>query len=220
MSHHSVHLYAATTNSGKLNDFAVAAAESGFAVEPLPGLRNMPAPDENQPTFERNARLKAEYYSRLAPKDALVLADDSGLEVDALNGAPGVRSARYAQDAGYEPPKGPQPDPGWLGSDPTDIRNNLCLLQQMEGAIQRSARYRCILALASAGATLATAEGTVEGEILTAPRGNGGFGYDPLFWLPELKRTMAQISLEQKHTLSHRGRAFRALLPKLIEIAG
>jgi XTP/dITP diphosphohydrolase len=213
-------LYAATTNPGKLRDFAVAAAESAFAVEPLPGLREMRTPDENAPTFEGNARLKAEYYSRPAPKGALVLADDSGLEVNALGGAPGVRSARYAQDAGYAPDPDSRADLGWLGADAVDIRNNLYLLEQLRGAAQRAARYRCVLALARDGATLSIVEGSVQGEILTAPRGTGGFGYDPLFWLPGLGRTMAEISLEEKHTLSHRGRAFRALLPRLGQIAG
>ena len=212
-------LYAATTNPGKLRDFAVAAADSGFAIEPLPRLREVPAPDENQPTFEGNARLKAQYYSRIAAPGSLVLADDSGLEVDALDGVPGVRSARYAQDAGFVPNRDTQPGLGWLGAGTVDVRNNLYLLDQMHEVTQRSARYRCVLALACAGATLATAEGSVEGEILTAPHGTGGFGYDPLFWLPELRRTMAEISLEEKHTLSHRGRAFRALLPSLPEIA-
>jgi XTP/dITP diphosphohydrolase len=211
-------LYAATTNPGKLRDFAVASAESGFAVEPLPGLRVFAAPDENAPTFEGNARLKAEYYSRLAAEGALVLADDSGLEVGALQGAPGVRSARYAQDAGYAPDPESRPDPGWLGADEVDVRNNLYLLKQMDGVEQRSARYHCVLALARAGATVATADGSVEGEILAGPQGIGGFGYDPLFWLPELGHTMAEISLEEKHKLSHRGRAFRALLPKLRQI--
>lgn len=218
MTRNSPVLYAATTNPGKLRDFAIAAAESGFAVEPLPGLRDMPPPDENQPTFEGNARLKAEYYSRLASPGSLVLADDSGLEVDALSGAPGVRSARYAQDAGYAPDPSSRPDLGWLGADATDIRNNLYLLWKMEDAAQRAARYHCVLALARDGATLAVADGRVEGEILTAPRGAGGFGYDPLFMIQDLGRTMAEISLEQKHTLSHRGRAFRALLPKLRQI--
>ncbi|MGB9145879.1 MAG: RdgB/HAM1 family non-canonical purine NTP pyrophosphatase [Acidobacteriaceae bacterium] len=209
-------VYAATTNPGKLRDFSFAAEDRGIVVEPLPRLRDIPAPEENASTFEGNARLKAEYYSRLAPDPSmLVLADDSGLEVDALHGAPGVRSARYAQDAAYTPNPSASAGLGWLGDDPTDIRNNLCLLEQMRGAMNRSARYRCVLALARAGATILTADGSVEGEILSAPRGHGGFGYDPLFLLPELNRTMAEISLEEKHTLSHRGRAFRALLPQL-----
>jgi XTP/dITP diphosphohydrolase len=196
-------IYAATTNEGKLRDFAIAAAEGGIVVEPLAKLRELVAPEEDQPTFEGNARLKAAYYSRFSP--GLVLADDSGLEVDALGGGPGVRSARYALDAGFAGPP----------EATTDERNNLYLLERMNGTGQRTARYRCVLALAQAGKVLFTAEGSVEGEILTAPRGSGGFGYDPLFHLPELCRTMAEISLEEKHTLSHRGRAFRALMPQL-----
>ena len=196
-------LYAATTNPGKLRDFAVAAEASGISVEPLPNLTAIPAPDEDQPTFAGNASLKAAYYSRFTP--AYVLADDSGLEVDALGGEPGVRSARYALDLGFDTP----------AARTTDERNNLCLLARMERIAQRSARYHCVLALAHNGEVLFTADGTVEGEILTAPRGTGGFGYDPLFFLPERNRTMAEIPLDEKHTLSHRGRAFRALLPKL-----
>lgn len=205
-------LYAATTNPGKLRDFAVAAQDSGIRVEPLPGLHAMPAPEENETTFAGNARLKAEYYSALAAEQApLVLADDSGLEVDALGGAPGVRSARYAQDAGYVP----------RGRDElsVDRRNNLYLLEKMRGITRRTAGYHCVLAVGRAGQVLFTGNGNVEGEILTAPRGSGGFGYDPLFWIPELQRTMAEISLEEKHALSHRGRAFRALLPQLQGLA-
>ena len=202
-------IYAASTNAGKLRDFAVAAADSGIDIQPLPVLHSIPAPDENQPTFAGNARLKAAYYSGAVP-GVLVLADDSGLEVDALHGDPGVRSARYAQDQGFVASPGLTPDQ----------RNNLCLLSRMAEVTRRTARYRCVFALACAGAVLLTAEGSVEGTILTAPRGTGGFGYDPLFFLPELGRTMAEIPLEQKHTLSHRGRAFRALLPHLSHIEG
>ena len=202
-------LYAATTNSGKLRDFSVAASESrssgGMAIVALPNLSAIPAPEEDQPTFAGNARLKAEYYS--LHTQGYVLADDSGLEVDALHGEPGVRSARYAQDAGFT-----------STAVSTDERNNLYLLHRMNGIARRTARYHCVLALAQAGKTLFTADGAVEGEILTAPRGNGGFGYDPLFFLPELEATMAEISLEDKHTLSHRGRAFRALLPQLAKL--
>lgn len=204
----SLTLYAATTNPGKLRDFAVAAQAGGIAVEPLPNLEGVPAPHEDQPTFAGNASLKAAYYSRFAT--GYVLADDSGLEVDALRGEPGVRSARYAQDLGFEAPE----------AQSADERNNLCLLAHMDGIRQRGARYHCVLALARGGEVLLTADGSVEGEILTAPRGSGGFGYDPLFYLPELQRTMAEIPLAEKHTLSHRGRAFRALLPKLARLAG
>lgn len=198
-----VTLYAASTNPGKLRDFLVAAAQGGFALEPLPNLRSIPPPAEDEPTFAGNARLKAEYYSRNSSE--IVLADDSGLEVDALGGEPGVRSARFAEDAGYDSPD----------AHTTDERNNLYLLDRMRGRTQRSARYRCVLAAARGGVVLATGEGMVEGEILEAPLGTGGFGYDPLFWLVELQRSMAQISLEAKNALSHRGRAFRDLLPRL-----
>lgn len=198
-----VTLVAASTNPGKLRDFSAAAYASGFKLELLANLNSLPAPEENEPTFAGNARLKAEYYSRFSPE--IVLADDSGLEVDALGGAPGVRSARFAEDAGYDPPAAPT----------TDQRNNLFLLDRMRGRAPRTARYRCVLAAARAGRLLAMGEGMVEGEILEAPLGSNGFGYDPLFWLEELQRSMAQISLEEKHWLSHRGRAFRDLLPRL-----
>jgi XTP/dITP diphosphohydrolase len=205
---------AATTNPGKLRDFSIAAADSGIRIEPLPSLQTIPVPEEDQPTFAGNARLKAEYYSRFAEEPGcLILADDSGLEVVALNGEPGVRSARYAQDAGFEPR--PEPGSSSRAALTPDERNNLYLLNRLSGSQNRAARYHCVLALARAGTVLLTADGSVDGQILTAPRGTGGFGYDPLFFLPELNRTMAEISLEEKHTLSHRGRAFRAMLPQL-----
>ena len=205
----TVTLFAATTNPGKLRDFSVAAAEGGFLIQSPSKFEDIPAPLENELTFAGNARLKALYYSRLAP--GLILADDSGLEVDALGGEPGVRSARYAADAGFEPR-------GTDGNLSVDERNNLYLLSRMRGVAQRGARYRCALAVARQGALLLAGEGTVNGEILAAPRGTGGFGYDPLFWIPQLQFTMAEISLEQKHALSHRGRAFRALLPSLKQL--
>jgi len=214
----SVVLFAATTNTGKLRDFAVAGVHSGIRIESLPFLAEIAPPREDETTFEGNARLKAEYYSRIC-HDCLVLADDSGLEVDALRGAPGVRSARFAEDSGFLPPE-TDPDVGWLGSDVVDVRNNRLLLDRMQGISNRHARYRCVLAVARAGNTLASADGSVAGEILAVPRGRAGFGYDPLFWIPELGRTMAEITLEEKHNLSHRGRAFHALLPKLNEILG
>jgi XTP/dITP diphosphohydrolase len=135
-----------------------------------------------------------------------VLADDSGLEVDALRGAPGVRSARYADDAGFD----------LIDSEDADGRNNLYLLEQLRGHLRPwTARYRCVLALARDGVTLLTAGGTVEGEIIAEPHGTGGFGYDPLFWLPELGKTMAEIDLATKQKLSHRGRALNAVLEQL-----
>lgn len=197
-------LYVASSNAGKLRDFAAAAAVYGVEIAVLPGLAELSAPEENGATFDANARLKAEAYSRARP-GLLVLADDSGLEVDALGGAPGVRSARYADDAGFDV----------IDSEDADGRNNLYLLEQLRGHSRPwTARYRCVLALARHGVTLLAADGAVEGEIIREPHGMGGFGYDPLFWLPELGKTMAEIDLETKQRLSHRGRALQALLKK------
>jgi XTP/dITP diphosphohydrolase len=200
-------LYTASSNAGKLRDFSVAAAVFGVKIAVLPGLSEIPAPAEDGANFAANARLKAEQYSRARP-GLLVLADDSGLEVDALGGAPGVRSARYADDAGFDV----------IDSEDADGRNNLYLLEQLRGhARPWTARYRCVLALARDGVTLLTASGAVEGEIIVEPHGTGGFGYDPLFWLTELGKTMAEIDLETKQRLSHRGRALRALLVRMKE---
>lgn len=198
-------LYAATSSQGKLRDFRAAAIVHSLTIEPLPGLAVIPAPEENGVTFADNATLKAVYYSRFAPGE-VVIADDSGLEVDALHGAPGVRSARFAADAGLID----SPD----ANDNTDVWNNIVLLQRLAGvpAPKRTGRYHCVLAAARDGQVLHTAEGNVEGMILEAPRGTGGFGYDPLFYLPSLDHTMAEISLETKLTLSHRGRALEKLL--------
>ncbi|MGA1980986.1 MAG: non-canonical purine NTP pyrophosphatase [Acidobacteriaceae bacterium] len=207
-------LYVATTNPGKLRDFAYAAeghllGGTPIRIEVLPGLAELPAPPEDEPTFAANARAKAGYYSRLAP-GLLVVADDSGLEVDALNGQPGVRSARYADDLGYD----------LHSAAKIDDRNNALLIMQM---VQlpfepRTARYHCVLALARDGEVLATAEGAVEGRILIAARGEGGFGYDPLFFLPELGKTMAELDPAVRLSLSHRGRALRSLLESLPEV--
>ena len=204
----ALRLLAATTNQGKLRDFRVAAEAFQVEIEPLGGLNGIAAPEEDGDTFAANAALKAIYYSHFAEGE-LVLADDSGLEVDALNGAPGVRSARFAADQGLVD----SPD----ANDNTDVWNNMVLLQKMAKVpyAQRTARYRCVLAVARDGVLLHTAEGSVEGLVLDAPRGMGGFGYDPLFYLPELDRTMAEIDLVTKLSLSHRGRALAALLPML-----
>jgi XTP/dITP diphosphohydrolase len=205
----SIQLYAATTSRGKLRDFRIAARTWDVNIEPLPGLGEIQAPEETGTTFEANAALKAIYYSKQLT-DEMILADDSGLEVDALSGAPGVRSARFAADAGLVD----SPD----ANDNTDVWNNMLLLQRMAGipAPLRSARYRCVLACAKNGALYQTAEGFVEGLILDAPRGTGGFGYDPLFFLPQLDKTMAEIDLETKLGLSHRGRALAELLSILV----
>lgn len=204
-------LYVATGNPGKLRDFAVAAEDLGVAIEPLPAMREIPAPPEDEPTFAGNARVKAAYYSRFAPGE-LVLADDSGLEVDALNGKPGVRSARFADDAGFM-----ANSPATVSPTTLDERNNLYLLQRLANVPEdsRTARYRCVLVASRDGECVYTGEGSVDGKILSAPRGNGGFGYDPLFYLQDLGKTMAEIDLTTKHKISHRGRALRNLLPSI-----
>ncbi|MEO6911651.1 MAG: non-canonical purine NTP pyrophosphatase [Edaphobacter sp.] len=200
-------IYIASTNPGKLRDFAAATTQQ-VSLTPLPGLKEIPAPAEDEATFEGNAELKAIYYSRHAP-GAIVVADDSGLEVDALQGAPGVRSARYAKDHHFAGPPSSTPDE----------RNNLYLLQSLQNVPEtdRGARYRCVIAAAHDGKILCTGTGSVEGQILDAPRGAGGFGYDPLFYVPERNKTMAELDISTKLAFSHRGRAFRALLEALAQ---
>jgi XTP/dITP diphosphohydrolase len=202
-------LYVATTNPGKLRDFAAAAGTSEVFLQPLPALKEIPAPAEDEPTFAGNARVKALYYSEFAPGE-MVLADDSGLEVDALSGEPGVRSARYAADAHFSAPE----------ELDADQLNNLYLLDRLKDvpSERRLARYRCVLAAARDGKCLFTADGTVEGEILTAPQGAGGFGYDPLFFLPAMMKAMAEIDLATRHRISHRGRALRHLLAQMFAL--
>ena len=213
-------LYVATSNPGKLRDFAHAA--EGFlggvetdmtkaeriVIQPLPGLSGIPAPPEDDPTFEATARSKAEYYSlQPAARDLLVLADDSGLEVTCLDGAPGVRSARYAEDVGF--PSAP--------ASTLDERNNAALLRALDCIPEacRQARYRCALAVARNGVVEITAEGALDGRILTAPRGSGGFGYDPLFLVTEHNKTMAELDPAIRLNLSHRARALKSLLGRL-----
>jgi XTP/dITP diphosphohydrolase len=152
-----------------------------------------------------NAEIKAIAYSKLVP-GALVFADDSGLEVDALDGKPGVRSARLADDLRCKPDAGCK-----------DTRNNLCLLSLLDQLPNpsRTARYVCALALARDGEILLRSEGEIEGQLLAESRGSNGFGYDPLFLVPSLGLTMAELPREQKWAISHRGNAFRALLAQL-----
>ena len=202
-------LYVATSNPGKLREFATSASAAGIEVLPLPHLESITAPEENAATFMGNAELKARAYS-LAVRDALpgalVLADDSGLEVDALGGDPGVRSARFAADAGFTE-----------GAN-ANQRNNAYLrarLSTLPPDAPHTGRFRCALAVARDGVIIHRAEGSVEGKILNHSRGTGGFGYDPLFLVPELGLTLAELAPEQKWRISHRGRAFRALLAQL-----
>ncbi|HEV2021113.1 MAG TPA: RdgB/HAM1 family non-canonical purine NTP pyrophosphatase [Terriglobales bacterium] len=190
-------IFIATSSAGKLRDFAAAAGE--IEVQPLPGVDSLPSATEDGATFEENARKKAEHYSRLAP-GKLVLADDSGLEVAALAGAPGVRSARYAADES--------------ATLPADEANNARLLRELQNVPEerRAARFVCVIAAAHDGQTLAAFRGEAAGVIARAPRGAGGFGYDPLFYFPGLGKTFAELAPAEKAAVSHRGAAFRRFL--------
>ena len=186
-------LYCATTNPGKLFEFRHAAEHLGaglFRIEPLPGLKGHEPPEETGDTFVANAILKATYYSQFT--DELLFAEDSGLVVDALDGAPGVHSARFSG----------------LG----DKANNALLREKMRGATVRTARYKCVIALMRKGELLGTFEGTVEGEILDEERGANGFGYDPMFYCPAFGCTFGEATPEMKLEVSHRGEATEKML--------
>lgn len=206
-------LLIATSNAGKLRDFRTAAMRSPVAIAPMPGLEALTPPEETGTSFAANARLKAEFYSLHCPGQ-LVVADDSGLEVTALGHEPGVRSARYADDHGFWPLPA-HPSAVASAEITTDERNNLLLLKKMQPGHDRAARYRCVLSLARDGAEIASAEGELAGQILAEPRGCEGFGYDPIFFVPEIGLTMAEVDPETRLRLSHRGAALRALLSKL-----
>jgi XTP/dITP diphosphohydrolase len=197
-------IYVATSNAGKLRDFKAAAAPFSVEIEPVPGFNSLPPVTEDAPTFEGNAQKKAEFYSRHASGEP-VLADDSGLEVDALDGAPGVLSARYAADPN-------QPNA-------SDAENNAKLLRELAEVPddRRSARFVCTIALAEQGRTIATFRGEVFGRILREARGTGGFGYDPLFLFAPLNKTFAELTPEEKAQVSHRGHAFRRLLQWVLD---
>lgn len=192
----------ATSNAGKLRDFAGAAEPFGVTVANIPGFASLPPVVEDGMTFEENARKKAVAYSLSTP-GRLVVADDSGLEIDALGGAPGVHSARYAAD---------EPHAAECNAD--DDANNARVLRELASVApdKRTGRFVCVLAAARDGHALQTFRGTAEGIILNAPRGNGGFGYDPLFYFPQIDKTFAELSATEKARFSHRGAAFRAFL--------
>jgi len=197
-------VYLATTNPGKVREFREAAQALYLALDPLPEMTSVPPAIEDGTSFEQNARIKAEYYSRLAPGE-LVLAEDSGLAVDALNGAPGVHSARYAAVLH-----------SGVASDQNsgDHANNAALISQLKrlNRDRYAGKYISVIALARDGQTVATFNGEAPGELLTVPRGTQGFGYDPLFYFPALGKTFAELPLEQKREHSHRGKAFRQFL--------
>ena len=192
----------ATSNAGKLRDFAGAALRHGVEVVCLPDFSSLPLVVEDGLTFEDNARKKAEGYSKYAPGE-IVVADDSGLEIDALNGAPGVHSARYAAD---------RPEVAEENTD--DAANNARVLRELQSVprAQRTGRFVCVLAAALDGRTLATFRGEAAGVILEAARGTSGFGYDPLFYFPQIQKTFAELTAEEKAKYSHRGAAFRGFL--------
>ena len=197
----------ATSNAGKLRDFAGAAVRHGVEMGGVPGFAALPSVVEDGLTFEANARKKAEEYSRYVPGE-IVVADDSGLEIDALNGAPGVHSARYAA------PELQNKEPHEADANTDDEANNARVLRELRNVPvgQRTGRFVCVLAAARDGKTLAVFRGTAEGIILEAPRGSGGFGYDPLFYFPQIKKTFAELTAEEKSKYSHRGAAFRGFL--------
>jgi XTP/dITP diphosphohydrolase len=202
----------ATSNVGKLRDFAGAAAPFGITIANIPNFSSLPEVVEDGITFEENARKKAESYSLAVPGE-LVLADDSGLEIDALGGAPGVHSARYAaRDLQNNDPQYYEPRAAECNTN--DEANNAKVLRELKDVPEekRTARFVCVLAVARDGQTLHTFRGTAEGVILDAPRGHHGFGYDPLFYFPQIGKTFAELSAEEKAQYSHRGKAFRAFL--------
>jgi XTP/dITP diphosphohydrolase len=187
-------LVLASGNPGKLKEYQVLAAGHALQLELFPGFAALPEFPEDAPTFAENAAGKALHHSKHS--EAMVFADDSGLVVPTLGGAPGVLSARYA---------GPGASSG---------QRNEKLLAELRGkqGAERSAFFVCVIALAQQGRCLAVVSGRVDGEILENPRGTGGFGYDPVFYFPPLGKSFAELNAEEKNQHSHRGKAFRRLM--------
>jgi XTP/dITP diphosphohydrolase len=190
-------LLLASSNAGKLAEFQAMAGgtrENAPQLSLFPGFSSLPPFEESAPTFGENAAGKALHFSRFT--EAAVVADDSGLVVPVLGGAPGVRSARYA------------------GANASDLDRIHKLLGEMQGKTgsARAARFVCVLAVANRGIVTAVVSDYVEGVLLDSPRGAGGFGYDPVFFVSEAGKTFAELDREEKNKLSHRGKAFRKLL--------
>ncbi|MEJ7609161.1 MAG: RdgB/HAM1 family non-canonical purine NTP pyrophosphatase [Bryobacteraceae bacterium] len=187
-------IYCASTNADKLREFQLAATVA-FEVEPLPGMRGLPRCPETGASFHENAVQKALHYGSHSKLDGegYLLAEDSGLSVDGLNGEPGIYSARYA------------------GKDATDAENNQLLLERLGQRRPRTARFVSVITLLRSGIVHATVEGSVEGEILFAPRGSHGFGYDPIFFYPPLQRSFGELTAEVKQSVSHRAQAMQHL---------
>jgi XTP/dITP diphosphohydrolase len=194
-------LLLASSNPGKLAEFRAlaqtGALSSQVELELIPGFASLPSFEEYAATFAENALGKALRYSQLT--EGFVFADDSGLVVPALGGAPGVHSARYA------------------GPNATSAERISKLLGELRGRTgsQRAAHFVCAVALAKQGHAIAIVTDRVQGKILDSPSGSGGFGYDPVFYYPPLKKTFAQLTTEEKNLHSHRGKAFRKLLATL-----
>ena len=194
-------LLIATNNLGKLEEYRQLLADFPLELTTLADEGIVYEPAETGATFEENAVIKAEAFAKLSQLPTL--ADDSGLEIDALDGAPGTLSARYGGTDRHEEEKRYQ-----------------IVLQQLAGVpwLQRSARFRCVLVLAVPGKPNRIVEGTVEGFIAESPAGDFGFGYDPVFFLPEYNCTMGQLAPEVKNRISHRGRAIEAAFPLLKQL--
>jgi XTP/dITP diphosphohydrolase len=190
----------ATTNKGKVADFKTLLSPFGIKVKSLLDYEDSIDVEETGSTFRENAILKAETISKQFNTN--VIADDSGLAIDSLQGRPGVYSARYA------------------GIEKNDQANIAKVLKELEGLPneKRTARFHCVLALAIPNKDTRTVEGTCEGVIAKSPIGELGFGYDPIFFLPELEKTMAQLSKEEKNQISHRANAFKKLVGLLESI--
>lgn len=187
----------ATRNAGKIREIRQIAAGAPIVWHSLDEFARLPDVDETGATLVENARHKALHYARGA--GLCTLADDSGLEVDALGGAPGVHSARFA---------------GLPRDDAANNRKLIRLLAEVPPE-QRTARFRCAMALAWEGRVVAQSQGVVEGVICDEPRGTGGFGYDPHFLIPDLGRTAAELSPAEKNARSHRGQALRSMLQQI-----
>ena len=187
----------ATANAGKVREILDVLGDLPVKIRRLSEFPGLPEAVESGVTFEDNAAIKAMHYARLT--GIVTLAEDSGIEIDALGGAPGIYSARFS------------------GGHGDDAANNAKVIELLHGVPeeQRTGRFRCVCVTASADGVIAKAEGTIEGRILDELRGSGGFGYDPLFFVPELGCTTAELPREQKNRISHRGKALRAIKPQI-----
>jgi XTP/dITP diphosphohydrolase len=194
-------LLVATNNPGKLEEYRSLLRDLPLEITSLRDEKIDLEPEEIGSTFEENAILKARAFARHS--GLMTLADDSGLEIDQLGGAPGVHSARYAGTGRGE-----------------DVRRYELVLHQLAEVpwTERTARFRCVVAIATPDGRVETAEGTINGIIAYEPRGGGGFGYDPIFYIPEFDGTMAELPAETKNRISHRARAAQAALPIILRL--